>query len=999
MRGSSLRREVQAAAAARDPARLARVADGLRGSRKPGDRFIRAVALRELHQCSGDAAALDEACAVAESIAPRGVRYRLAWATVLFTRADVRGDRADVDRVIDLLRGALVERLDAVELATGLMTLCCAYYARFERASAEADLDASVEVGWAAVRAAGDNAGLAASCLTNLVNPLRARGERRADRQDLDTAVEVARRVARAGASAQAWSNLGTALLARHGLTRDPADLDDAVAALRSAADGTGPFRPSAVANLVSTLVTRADDTGDARDLAEALDLARSVAVDPGTRAALAMALAESSERHHRPDLADEAIDLFRAVLAETGPDDLWRAGGLANLSTLLSTRHRHSGARADLDDAIATAEQAIARTPPSHAHYRHLRGSVALDRHRRWLSTGDERDRIAALEHSRASIDGVDPGDPAAVSLLVNYAGLFGEAEPDRAIEILGAVNVRGPNAAVPLTALANALLTRYGRTEDPADRTAAAAAADRAITATEPDHPLLGQSLLLRSAASADGEEARAFAERAAALDVAPPGVRAAAARRASGEAAALGDWAGAARALRMVVDLLDRTVPAELDRVDATTRLTPYAGLAVDAVATAVLAGDLEGAVEVWHRARAVLLGRALSRGRDLARLRRVDPALADRLAALSRELDTVDYYESAGDVVERRRAAVRERESVLAEIHSRQGDLLRTPREPLPAADEGPLVLLNVSTLRSDALVLRHSGIELVPLPDARAEQVAEWVTGLLAGDRDDEWLFGLLAWLWDAIAAPVLAVTGTDRPIRWSPSGFLAFLPLHAAGHRGGESVLDQVDSSYRVMPVTSRARTRRPWSAAVVTMPVTGGAAELPAAMDSETWLRAHFGAAEFVADGVVAALGRHPWAHFACHAHSDLADPWASALIADEPLPVSVLAGVRLPDAELAFLAACSTSRPGTALPDEAVHLASVFQLLGYRHVIATLWPVPDRIAHRVTRLVYRDMGEDSDLAAGAVRRAAVRVRELLPDKPWCWAGYVHYG
>jgi hypothetical protein len=480
-----------------------------------------------------------------------------------------------------------------------------------------------------------------------------------------------------------------------------------------------------------------------------------------------------------------------------------------------------------------------------------------------------------------------------------------------------------------------------------------------------------------------------------------------------------------------LRTVVALLDQTVPAELGRVDATWRLTTFAGLAVDAVAACVNAGDLDGAVEMWDRARAVLLGRALVRRRDLAELRRTDPGLADRLTELSRELDAVDHSAdpraSGGpdvdrQVVERRRAAVRERDEILDLIHARHGSLLRpaSAHELLPGVGEGPTVLINVSIIRCDALVLTHDGVTFVPLPELTGAEASERASELLRRatsdeDDNDDWLLDLLAWLWDTTAAPVLAVTGVSQPVRWCPSGPMAFLPLHAAGHHDTRAepeprtVLDLVDSSYAPAFLRrNRAAARTRPSAAVVTMPETAGEVALPAAADTAAVLREHFDDdIEVVSDAdpeeVMAALTRHAWAHFACHTRGDVADPWASALLIGAPIPVATLATLRLTAADFVFLAACATSHPGTALPDEAVHLASVFQLLGYRHVIATLWPVPDRITHRVTREIYRELGGedglDADRAPGALRRAVLRTRNLVPHKPWSWAGYLHCG
>jgi len=139
-------------------------------------------------------------------------------------------------------------------------------------------------------------------------------------------------------------------------------------------------------------------------------------------------------------------------------------------------------------------------------------------------------------------------------------------------------------------------------------------------------------------------------------------------------------------------------------------------------------------------------------------------------------------------------------------------------------------------------------------------------------------------------------------------------------------------------------------------------------------------------------------------WVHFACHAASDLTNPSASHLVlADHgtrPLTVLDLARLRLHDRELAYLSACATARTGPRLADEAVHLAGALQLAGYRHVIATLWPIVDRPAVRITTGVYEALGSGgSAAAAAALHQATRRERDRNPDRPSSWAAHLHHG
>lgn len=155
---------------------------------------------------------------------------------------------------------------------------------------------------------------------------------------------------------------------------------------------------------------------------------------------------------------------------------------------------------------------------------------------------------------------------------------------------------------------------------------------------------------------------------------------------------------------------------------------------------------------------------------------------------------------------------------------------------------------------------------------------------------------------------------------------------------------------------------------------------------------------------ADALHDEVVRALPHCRWAHFACHATNDLTDPSAGSLLLSDhltrPLTVLDLTRLRLDDAQLAFLSACATARTGPRLADEAIQLASAMQLVGYRHVVALLWPIADRPAVRVAGDIYVALAAHGvATAAAAVHEAVLRCRERTPDRPSAWAAHIHSG
>jgi CHAT domain-containing protein len=102
----------------------------------------------------------------------------------------------------------------------------------------------------------------------------------------------------------------------------------------------------------------------------------------------------------------------------------------------------------------------------------------------------------------------------------------------------------------------------------------------------------------------------------------------------------------------------------------------------------------------------------------------------------------------------------------------------------------------------------------------------------------------------------------------------------------------------------------------------------------------------------------------------------------------------------------------ACRTAFTGaTDLIDESIHLASAFQVAGFRHVVGTLWEVDDAIAARVAATFYSALQTASGLStnntAQALHHAVRRVRDGdyltgsndLTHVPSLWAAYIHAG
>ncbi len=883
------------------------------------------------------------------------------------------------------------------------------------------------------------------------------------------------------------WSNLAVLLGMRFGRAGDAADLDASIDASREAVGLTSPDdRDLAghLSNLAAALSIRFERTGAVADLNATIEAAQQAVLrtppgDPYLAAmlsnlgsALGVRFAQAGDA---ADL-DTAIDALRraAVLMPPGHENF--AGGQSNLGVALETRFGLAGDAADLNAAIQAAQRAVDHTPLGHPNLALYLSGLGGSLKARFGLAHDAADLNAAIAILRKAADLTLPGQPdltarlsnLGIVLLARFALTEDAADLDAAIDVTRrAVSLTPPGHPGLARHLSNqgiALHTRFAVAEDAADLDAAIDAARQAIGLTPPGHPDLALYLIRLGAVvharfrlageAADLDAAIAHWREASAEAAAPPKVRLDAASRWVFAAADANRTRQAADGSAVAVGLLHLVAWHGLDRTAKEYQLARRAGLPAASATCAILDDRPELAVELLEQGRSVQWTQALNLRSDLTLLTEERPDLAGRLDAIRIILDRPESVP-----VELRRRKAREWDEVINQVRALDGFehfLAAVPYATLKAkleatGSDGPVVIVNASPYGCHALIvdtgsLRPRVVRLSDLTVDEAVRQADELLKALAGcvdptqtseqrDKHRRTIFGVLDWLWDVIAEPVLTAlgysgvpqTGSPWPrVWWCPTGPLSALPIHAAGHHPGQpaaasgsadSVLDRVISSY-TPTLTALTRAREPGEDSparqlAVGMPVTPGLPSLRAVREELKVLAPYFpldvgnvqltGPQATRAD-VLTAIATHSWLHLSCHASQQQADPASSGFAFwDGTLTITDLAAQPARHQELAFLSACQTATGAIRYLDEAIHLAAAMQLLGYRHVVATLWAIADLPAPQVARTFYAIVREHGPpgppRTAEALHEAIRELRQTHASHPQIWAPYVHFG
>jgi tetratricopeptide (TPR) repeat protein len=873
---------------------------------------------------------------------------------------------------------------------------------RYERTGKMADLEEAIRTARQAVNSTPPNHAGQALYLHSLGFMLLRRFERTGENADLEEAITTARQAVDSTPAGHAdraiyLNNLSTSLGLWYKRTGKMADLEEAITTARQAVNSTPPNHADWAAmlnNLGNMLESRYERTGEMADLEEAIKTARKAAISiPADHIDRAMCLnnlgSKLEKRYERTgDLADleEAITMARQSVDSTPPNHAAWVGRLNSLGNRLLRRYERTGKMANLEEAITAARKAVNSTPDNHADQAIYSNSLGVILLRRFERTGGNADLEQAITTARQAV-GLTPADH------VDRAGR--------------------------LNNLGNMLESRYERTQELHD---------------------------LQNAADAFKDAWLALAS--------VPFHRIAPSSRAIKVLHRLGQYDLAAQIAEQVIEFLPAVNPRFLHRRDRQYVLSMYSGIAADACAVFLRTRSAGTALQCLEKGRAVILGQLIDDRRDLSALQSAHPELASQFETLRNEVnssvDTSDK-DSGNAVAQRRRSAATELDQCIRSIQQLPGHthfMSGLSEEEMQAcATDGPIVAVNVSDLGSNAIIVSPDSITSLALPNLSAEVAKTWISRhwhssdrSKRGENNAKYR-EYLEWLWAVCVRPILDAVyprkneqdGQLPRVWWVGSGLASSMPFHAAGVYSswpGENALGRVVSSYAPsIKALAYSRTRRRRESAVqpkvliATMPETPGLKRLPGVDVERERVAQVLGAYTTVEDIekpaselVAKALTQCSIAHFACHGRSDSVDPSNSGLIfarrdenggiVQDTLTVHTVSETNLQNVRLAYLSACSTAENKAArLADEAIHVATGFQVAGFPHVVGCLWPSVDEVCAEVAQSFYTQLTQQGGIDLGN-RAIAVALHQSVLDvatrdwkRPLNWAQFVHYG
>ncbi|KAI9682837.1 MAG: hypothetical protein M1822_006327 [Bathelium mastoideum] len=800
---------------------------------------------------------------------------------------------------------------------------------------------------------------------------------------------------------------LGKRFGMRYQSTGDIEDINRAIKLSDEAVETTPSHhrtRYRSLDGLGNSLLMRFERTGDMQELHRAvkiLDEAMRCAPDDGSERAVQLSIFGNClfRRYERMSMLQDltsAISAQEEAIRITNEDDPVRPRLLNGLMTALGRRFERTTQIEDLDRAIRIGNEAVKASSSNTADRSMYLQNVGLWLRRRYATGGKLQDLDEAIDALDEATDVLEKatGNPDSQSfrravytnnlgnsLHQRYEATQKMADLDRAIDCLSLAARIFPfdhaHRAMCLSNLGTSLFKRWSRTGSTQDvkDTIQVLQESWELKNTLPHHRVFVGQLL-----------ATYFA----------------------GES----DWRKAHDILEEAVGLLPLITPRSL-QVEDQQHLLKRVSVTATLAAAAALGNDCTAlhALQLLELGRGVISGLLLDMRTDVSSLKQEHPDLAQQFTSLCEEINSSEITDSSSGLEavkmvldireERRRKADEELGQLLEDIRAQNGfhDFLRplSGEAFMNIAAKGPIVVINVSFYRCDAILVERHQIRSLKLPLLKLADVNTAARQLIDSSVVE---LGMLEWLWDTTAQPILDTLGLKESpkndewprVWWIPTGPLCHLPIHAAGHHKDGSVntvLDRVMSSYSTsIKALLHGRHRK---AHTISQSKLGSAVLVAMTETPDLGPNTYLGSAAKEVDtlsSLCPQLNLEPVQparckkdvldglrscfifHFAGHGKLNSVDPSRSSLLLedwkDNPLTVADLRDQNFQEFApfLGYLSACSTGTSKmTALADEGIHLINAFQLSGFRHAIGSLWDVSDMHCVDVAKILYRTM------------------------------------
>lgn len=690
-------------------------------------------------------------------------------------------------------------------------------------------------------------------------------------------------------------------------------------------------------------------------------------------------------ERTGQPDILERAISKAQQAVDNERSESPDRYGSLGNLANMLEKRYDLTHRSEDLDESILIAQRALDESQPWGPSAQAMCLANLSSKLLRRQKASNSEDLESALQycHRAANMEHKQHNSLPALLATLDIAmySKYRKSQDlnDLEISIQTAEEVvnttRDGDIELParLNNLGNRLHERFRRLSNTQDLRSSIANGRLAIKLTPDSHsdlvPLLN-NLGLRlndSVVPLDQEEALQCFLRAWKSLSGSPFDRVNSAIMAIRAFIAQKDWERAVDLSKQAIEFLPIANSLSLKREDQQNIVERFSGLASEACSIALESGQSPAeALNLLECGRGAILSQSINARNDLDELRAAYPEAASKFDSIRKELHAATFSQKHDPEFtwrqsNRRTKAAGELETCLRYVRQLQGFgrflMALSSADICKAATEGLIIVVNITEIRSDALVITTTGITSVQL-HATYTEAKEWVQQDLTRaptreerGRKNRLYHKFLSWLWTSCVKVIFEKHGicssqqsTSIPrVWWMGVGIASYLPFHAAGDHTARNActMDWAISSYTptiralifarersrlafetthkqevscslnqplLQSRTDSTRTLQQQRLLMVTMKETPGQKRLPGVEKERKDIELVAGRAVIIdnmeqpsAKEVLSHLEKCDIVHFACHGTSDFNNPSDSHLLLQRRGPSDVPIADRL--------------------------------------------------------------------------------------------------